>query len=291
MQIGVTFPQTRFDGDPIAVRDFTHAAEELGYSHMLVYDHVLGAVHEGRNPELWGPYTENDPFHEPMVLLGYIAAITTRIGLGTGILILPQRQTALVAKQAAEIDLLSGERLRLGIGLGWNYVEYESLNEDFATKGRRVSEQVDLLRRLWTEDLLDYHGDWHRIDRASILPRPNRQIPIWFGGFKEPALKRAARIGDGFIFSGRPERLIDAAERLRGYLADAGRESEPFGFEAFVEYERGPENWLSDIEAYAGAGFTHVAMRSINAGLPGPQAHIDALAEYAAAVGVRPSAP
>jgi probable F420-dependent oxidoreductase len=226
-----------------------------------------------------------------MVLLGYVAAITTRIGLGTGILILPQRQTALVAKQAAEVDILSSGRLRLGIGLGWNYVEYESLNEDFSTKGARVSEQVDLLRRLWTEDLLDYHGDWHRIDRASILPRPNRQIPIWFGGFKEPALKRAARIGDGFIFSGRPERLIDAAQRLRGYLADAGRESEPFGFEAFVEYGRGPENWLSDIEEYERAGFTHVAMRSINAELSGPQAHIDVLAEYAAAVGVSPSAP
>ena len=289
MQIGVTFPQTRFDGDPIAVRDFAHAAEDLGYSHMLVYDHVLGAVHEGRDPELWGPYTEDDPFHEPFVLLGYIAAITTRIGLGTGVLILPQRQTALVAKQAAELDLLSGGRLRLGVGLGWNYVEYESLNEDFSNKGARCAEQVDLLRRLWTEPLLDYRGEWHRIDRASILPRPSRQIPIWFGGFKEPALRRAARIGDGFIFSGRPERLIDAAERLRGHLADAGRESEPFGFEAFVEYERGPEQWRADIDAYEQAGFTHVAMRSINAGLPGPQAHIDALAEYAAAVGVRPS--
>jgi probable F420-dependent oxidoreductase len=288
VQIGAVFPQTRFDGDPAAVRDFAQAAEELGYSHMLVYDHVLGAEHEKRDPELWGPYTDLDPFHEPFVLLGYIAGITTRIELGTGVLILPQRQTALVAKQAAEIDLLSGGRLRLGVGLGWNYVEYQSLNEDFSNRGARCTEQVDLLRRLWAEPLLDYRGDWHRIDRASILPRPSRQIPIWFGGFKEPALRRAARIGDGFIFSGRRERLIDAAERLRGHLVDAGRESDPFGFEAFVEYGRGPEYWQDDIDAYERAGFTHVAMRSINAGLPGPQDHIDALAEYAAAIGIRP---
>jgi len=287
MQIGVTLPQTRFDGDPVAVRDFAQAAEELGFSHVLVYDHVLGAEHAGRDPELWGPYTEHDPFHEPFVVLAYIAAITTRLGLGTGVLILPQRQTALVAKQAAELDLLSGGRLRLGVGLGWNYVEYESLGEDFSNKGKRCEEQVDLLRRLWAEPLLDYTGEWHRIDRASILPRPGRKIPIWFGGFKEPALRRAARLGDGFIFSGRPERLIDAAERLRGHLADAGRASEPFGYEAFVEYERGPERWRADVDMYEAAGFTHVAMRSINAGLPGPQAHIDLLAEYAAAVGLR----
>lgn len=288
MKIGVTFPQTRFDGDPVAVRDFAQAAEELGYAHILVYDHVLGAEHAGRDPKLWGPYTENDPFHEPLVLFGYLAAITSRIELGTAVLILPQRQTALVAKQAAEIDLLSGGRFRLGVGLGWNYVEYESLNEDYSTRGARCSEQVELLRRLWDEPLLDYSGKWHRIDRASILPRPSRQIPIWFGGFKEPALRRAARLGDGFVFSGKPPLLIEAADRLRGYLEEAGRGSVPFGLEAFVEFERGPEHWRDDIEMYARAGFTHVAMRSINAGLPGPQAHIDALAEYAAVVGLAP---
>ena len=288
MQIGAVFPQTRFDGDPVAVRDFAQAAEDLGYAHLLAYDHVLGAVHEGREPELWGPYTDLDPFHEPFVLFGFIAGFTTRIGLGTAVLILPQRQTALVAKQTAEIDLLSGGRFRLGIGVGWNYVEYEALNEDFSNRGARCSEQVEVLRRLWDEPLLDYSGRWHRIDRASILPRPSRQIPIWFGGFKDPALRRAARLGDGFIFSGRPERLIEGAERLRGYIAEAGRESEPFGLEAFVEFERGPASWQKDIDTYESAGFTHVAMRSINAGLAGPQAHIDALAEYAASVGLRP---
>lgn len=289
MLIGAVFPQTRFDGDPVAVRDFAQAAEALGYNHLLAYDHVVGAVHERREPELWGPYTDLDPFHEPLVLFGYIAGVTSRIELGTAVLILPQRQTTLVAKQAAEIDLLSGGRLRLGVGLGWNYVEYESLNEDFTNRGARCSEQVELLRRLWAEPLVDFSGRWHRIDRASILPRPSRRIPIWFGGFKEPALRRAARLGDGFIFSGRRERLIEAAERLRGYIVEAGRASEPFGLEAFVEYERGPDGWAEDIEAYERAGFTHVAMRSINADLPSPQAHIDALAVYAAAVGLRPS--
>jgi probable F420-dependent oxidoreductase len=288
MRIGAVFPQTRFGGDPVAVRDFAQAAEDLGYTHLLAYDHVVGAVHEGREPELWGPYTDLDPFHEPLVLFGYIAAITTRIELGTAVLILPQRQTTLVAKQAAEIDLLSGGRFRLGVGLGWNYVEYEALNEDFSNRGARCSEQVELLRRLWAEPLLDYQGKWHRIDRASILPRPSRQIPIWFGGFKEPALRRAARLGDGFIFSGKRTLLIEGAERLREHLADAGREADPFGIEAFVEYGRGPDGWLHDIELFERAGFTHVAMRSIGADLPSPQAHIDALAEYAAAVGLRP---
>lgn len=288
MRIGATFPQTRFDGDPVAARDFAQAAEELGYTHVLVYDHVLGAEHAGRDPELWGPYTENDPFHEPLVLLGFLAGVTTRLELGTAVLVLPQRQTALVAKQTAELDLLSGGRLRLGVGAGWNYVEYDSLNEDYATRGPRLTEQVEVLRRLWAEQLVDFEGRFHRIDRASILPRPKRQIPIWFGGFKDPALLRAARLGDGFIFSGRPDKLIDAAGRLRGYLADAGRASVPFGMEAFVEYERGPERWLEDIELYRQAGFSHVAIRTINAGLPDPQAHIDALATYAAAVGLTP---
>ena len=221
--------------------------------------------------------------------MGYIAAITTRIGLGTGVLILPQRQTALVAKQAAEVDLLSGGRLRLGVGLGWNYVEYESLNEDFSNQGARCAEQVDVLRRLWAEPLLDYRGDWHRIDRASILPRPSRQIPIWFGGFKEPALRRAARIGDGFIFSGRPERLIDAAERLRGHLATPAGNPSPSDSRRSSSTSAARSSGGPTSTRTRQAGFTHVAMRSINAGLPGPQAHIDALAEYAAAIGVRPS--
>ena len=188
VQIGVTFPQTRFDGDPVAVRDFAQAVEELGYAHLLVYDHVLGAEHAGRDPKLWGPYTEHDPFHEPFVLFGFLAASPTRIELGTGVLVLPQRQTALVAKQAAEIDLLSGGRLRLGVGTRLELRRVRVAERGLRDPRRAGSEQVELLRRLWTEPLVDFDGRCHRIDRASILPRPGRQIPIWFGGFKEPAL-------------------------------------------------------------------------------------------------------
>ena len=181
MNIGAVFPHLEIGDDPIVVRDWAQAVEDIGYSHILAYDHVIGAVHANREPKLLGPYTQASAFHEPFVLFGYFAAITQRVELATGILILPQRQTVLVAKQAAEIDLLSGGRLRLGVGTGWNYVEYDSLNEDFANRGIRQEEQIELLRALWTQPVIDYKGDYHRIERAGLKPLPARQIPIWFG--------------------------------------------------------------------------------------------------------------
>src|SRR6266446_1072873 len=194
MQYGVVFPQIEFGNDPQAIKDYAQAAEALGYDYLLVYDHVLGA-HPNREPKLTGPYTHQDPFHEPMVLFGFLAAVTTRLQLTTGILILPQRQTVLVAKQAAEIDVLSSGRLRLGIGLGWNYVEYDALGENFQTRGRRVDEQVEVLRKLWTQPLVTHRSDRFVIDNAGLNPMPvQRPIPIWFGGWTEPALKRAARL-------------------------------------------------------------------------------------------------
>src|SRR5438132_9407203 len=171
MQRGVVLPQIEIGNDPHAIKDYVHAAEALGYDYLLVYDHVLGA-HPSREPKLTGPYTHEHPFHEPFVLFGFLAGVTRRLQLTTGILILPQRQTALVAKQAAEIDVLSGGRLRLGIGLGWNHVEYEALSEDFKTRGRRVEEQVEVLRKLWTEPLVTYHGADHVIDNAGLNPMP-----------------------------------------------------------------------------------------------------------------------
>src|SRR6476620_1814229 len=153
MKHGVVFPQIEFENDPQAIKDYAQAAEALGYDYLLVYDHVLGA-HPNREPKLTGPYTHEHPFHEPMVLFGFLAGVTTRLQLTTGIVILPQRQTVLVAKQAAELDVLSGGRLRLGIGLGWNHVEYEALGKDFHTRGRRVEEQVIVLRTLWTAPLV-----------------------------------------------------------------------------------------------------------------------------------------
>jgi probable F420-dependent oxidoreductase len=193
MQIGVVYPQIELGGDPEAVRRIGRATEELGFDHLLAYDHVLGAVHEGRIPPLVGPYTEQDPFHDPLVMFAHLAAVTERIGFVTGILILPQRQTALVARQAADVDLLSGGRLRLGVGIGWNPVEYEALGENFGTRGAREEEQIALLRRLWTEPVVDFSGTFDRIDRATIAPKPTRPIPIWLGGYGDCARAGGSR--------------------------------------------------------------------------------------------------
>src|SRR5580692_6796117 len=187
MEIGVAYPQNELRGDPAAVGQFGRAVEDLGFHHILAYDHVLGAVHANRTPPLTGPYTENDPFHDPFVMFAYLAGITERIRFTTGILILPQRPTALVARQAADVDLLSGGRLRLGVGIGWNYVEYEALGQDFRSRGARQEEQIELLRRLFTEPVVDFSGRFDRVDRAAIVPRPARSIPIWLGGSGEAA--------------------------------------------------------------------------------------------------------
>ena len=290
MKIGTVFPHQEIGNDPTLLRDWAQTAEGLGYSHILAYDHVLGAVHEGRQPKLLGPYTERDPFHEPFVLFGYFAACTTRIELTTGVLVLPQRQTALVAKQAAQLDLLSGGRLRLGVGTGWNYVEYDSLNEDFRNRGRRQEEQVALLRKLWADDVLDYRGDFHRIDRAGISPLPKRRIPIWFGGFSPVAFKRAARLGDGFIFGSGQRQNLAALAEVRTALRQAGRAPDAFGVEALLNYQSGPERWREQVQAWVEAGADYVAMRAMalpgqGDGLESPQAHIDALQEYWRVVG------
>ena len=202
MRVGAVFPQTEIGSDPADVRRWATTVEDLGYDHILAYDHVLGAVHADRARQLPGPYGEHDPFHDPFVMFAYLAGITERTGFATGVLVLPQRQTALVARQAADVDLLSGGRFRLGVGVGWNYVEYEALGEDFGTRGARQEEQVKLLRRLFTEPVVDFSGRFDRVDRAALVPKPARPIPIWLGGSSEAAFDRAARLADGFIFFG-----------------------------------------------------------------------------------------
>ena len=284
MKIGAVFPHLEIGSDPVVIRDWAQAAEEIGYSHLLVYDHVIGAVHENREPPLWGPYTEQSLFHEIFVLFGYFAACTERVGLASGIVILPQRQTVLVAKQSAEVDLLSGGRLRLGVGTGWNYVEYDSLNENFDDRGQRQEEQVELLRRLWLEPVLNFDGKWHQIDRAGLKPLPGRQIPIWFGGFSDVAFRRAAKIGDGFIFGGSQEQNLQAVDRLKTFLDSEGRFGE-FGIEALVNYQAGADQWVADIQAWIDAGADYVSMRAMalrgmGDGLGSAQAHIDALSTY-----------
>src|ERR671936_271297 len=199
MKIGVVFPQLEIGNDPAVIRDYGQAVEAMGYTHVLPFDHVLGANPE--RPGGWkGPYSYRHPFHEPLVLYGFLAAVTRRLELVTGILILPQRQTALVAKQAAAVDVLTGGRLRLGVGIGWNHVEYEALDEDFHTRGRRVAEQIAVMRRLWTEPLVSFTGKYHTIDRMAIAPLPvQRPIRVWFGGMSEPVIKRLAKMGDGWF--------------------------------------------------------------------------------------------
>jgi probable F420-dependent oxidoreductase len=294
VRLGAIFPTTEIGDDPAAIRDWAQAAEALGYHHIVVYDHVLGAVHAGRTPPLGGPYTERDAFHEPFVLFGFLAAVTQRIELCTGVLILPQRQTALVAKQAAEVDLLSRGRLRLGVGTGWNHVEYESLGTSFEDRGARFDEQVTLLRALWREPLVDFSGRFHRVDRANLLPRPRREIPIWFGGFTPVAVRRAARVGDGILFGTKPSRMQALLELSFAELAKAGRPRAAFGAEAVVDASDDPESWPRELALWREAGGTHLSLRAMDTaaefvgakrvGFEGPRDYIAALERFAAAV-------
>ena len=283
MRAGVVYPQTELGGDPGAVKAFAQAAESLGYDHIVIYDHVLGAEHAGREPKLTGPYKESDPFHEPLITYAYLAGITETLELTTGVLILPQRQTALVAKQAADVDLFSGGRLRLCVGVGWNWVEYDALEMPghFARRGKRQEAQIALLRRLWAEPLIDHEDSDHRIGRAGILPRPGRAIPIWLGGFSQPAYDRAARIADGFLFSGRSQtQAVEIKARIEAKLVELGRGGEPFGFESIQQYGRGANRWPGDISAWRDAGGSHISVVTMGANLDTVDKHIDAIRQW-----------
>jgi probable F420-dependent oxidoreductase len=286
MQIGVVFPQTEIGNDPLAIRDYAQTAEGLGFSHVLAYDHVLGA--NPQRPGGWsGPYTYLTPFHEVFVLFSYLAALTQRLGLAAGVIILPQRQTALVAKQAASLDVLSGGRLRLGVGLGWNEVEYTSLNENFHNRGKRIEEQVELMRRLWSEPLVDFKGKWHTIPDAGLNPLPvQRPIPIWFGGTAEVALRRLARLGDGWItLSRRPVEVKPALAQLERFIEEAGRTRSQVGLEARLSYESGdPKGWVTAVREWQAVGATHLSFNTMSSGLKTPQEHIEAIRKFAAAV-------
>jgi probable F420-dependent oxidoreductase len=286
MRLGVVFPQTEFNGDATAICDYAQTAESLGFSHIVAYDHVLGANPD--RPGGWhGPYTYQSPFHEVFVLLSYMAALTKSIEFATAVLILPQRQTALVARQAATLDYLSGGRFRLGVGLGWNEVEYSALNENFHTRGKRIEEQVDLLRKLFTQELVNFTGKWHTIPDAGINPLPiQRPIPIWFGGSAEAALKRIAKIADGWMCTQRtPELARPVHDLLVKYLEEAGRSIGSFGIEARILYGDGqPDSWLSAIEQWIEMGATHISFNTMGSGFNAPAQHIDAVQKMAKAV-------
>ncbi|HIC49335.1 MAG TPA: LLM class F420-dependent oxidoreductase, partial [Dehalococcoidia bacterium] len=235
MRIGAVFPQTESGTDPGAIKAYSQAVESLGFDHILAFDHVIGANAESR-PAWSGAYRHTDSFYEPLVLFGHIAAMTEKIELVTGIIILPQRQTVLVAKQAATVSLLSGGRLRMGIGIGWNPVEYEALDQDFSTRGKRSEEQIDLLRSLWQNELITYEGKSHKVTDAGINPLPpGGSIPIWFGGTADIVLKRVARLGDGWMPVGKPDESRQLMiEKLTGYLSGEGRDIGDIGIESWV---------------------------------------------------------
>lgn len=276
MRVGAVFPQIESGDDPVAIRDYAQAVEGMGFAHLVAYDHVLGAGVDTR-PGWAGPYTSDSLFHEPFVLYGYLAAITSRIELVTGVIILPQRQTALVAKQAAQVDLLSGGRLRLGVGVGWNEVEYQGLNEDFKNRGARSEEQIALLRALWSDTRVTFSGRWHTIDNAGINPLPpRRSIPIWIGGYTEATLRRIGAMGDGW-FPWRPPsaEMREQIARLHGYARAAGRDPSAIGLEPQLSLGRVPEEeWAPYVQGWRDLGATHLCLNTMGADLRGLDAHV-----------------
>lgn len=261
MEVGLAIPEQLIGFDPVVLRDYAVLAEELGFSYLTITDHVLGAPHVGREPPFppAGVYTEAHVFHEPLTLFAFLAALTTRIELVSAVLVLPQRQTALVAKQAAEVALLSNYRLRLGVGSGWNYVEYEALGSDFSTRGRRLEEQVALLRRLWSEPLIDLGGGFHRIDRAGINPRLERPVPVWFGGFSAVQQDRCARVGDGMLWTADTSLSRRGNETVRTAAVSYGRDPAELGFQATVAARHGEGLWAA-IRRWEEAGGTHATV-------------------------------
>ena len=296
MQVGVIFPQTEIGADPGAIREYAQAAEDLGFAHIFIADHVLGADPQFHDHPSLAAYTHHSVVHEPMTLMGYLAAITKKVGLVTGILILPQRQTVLVAKQAAEVDVLSGGRLRLGIGVGWNQVEFEALGEDFHNRGRRSAEQIAVLRALWTQQVVDFHGRWHDITHAGLNPLPvQRPIPIWLGGgssrdprLTEVVLRRIGRLADGWCPNISPDEAGRAiVQRVRGYAAEAGRDPAALGLDGRLRTGgKQPEDWVDEAKEWEELGATHISIETRRAGLNSAQEHIDAIRRFKEAVNV-----
>ena len=286
MKIGVVFPQIEFGNDTIAIRDYVQTVEALGYTHILAYDHILGANPD--RPEPWqGPYTYKDPFHEPFMLFSYMAALTHTIEFVTGILILPQRETALVAKQAAELDVLSNGRFRLGVGIGWNKVEYIAQNKNFHNRGKLIEEQVDVLRQLWQNELITYKGEWHHIPDAGINPLPVQQpIPIWFGGHADVVLRRIARMGDGWLPNYKTAKSAQPSlDKLDRYLVENGRSRTDIGLEARISYGDGnPDVWQQTIAEWQDVGATHITLNTMYLSFDAPEKHINAIQHFAKTV-------
>ena len=287
MDFGISFPQTQIGNDPAIIRNFVETAEELGFERLTLVDHILGAK-EAKDAPWAVHYTIEYGFHEPLTLFAWIAGFTKSIQLVTANVVLPQRQTELVAKQAAQIDILTGGRMVLGIGVGWSKSEFEALNMNFANRGARIEEQVNLLRRLWTDELVEFEGKWHKISEMGMNPRPIQQpIPIWFGAMEEVAVRRAARIGDGWLMSprGKPDdQMKKLVEAFYGEADSAGRNVNDLGIDATVFAEdRGPNEWLSEAQAWRDLGATSITFRTSESGFKHIDQHINAMRRLAEA--------
>ena len=283
VKLGVIFPQTEIGLDPLEIREYAEAVEEFGFDYLLAFDHILGANKESR-PNWKGYYSHVDSFYEPFILFGHIAAFTSKIQLVTGVIILPQRQTALVAKQAATLDVLSNGRLRLGIGIGWNDVEYEALGEEFHNRGIRSEEQIEVMRSLWTKEVVTYEGSWHRITDAGINPLPvQRPIPIWIGGKSDRVLRRIGKLGDGWIstLTAPNNHSRGIVDRIRQYAVEAGRDPSNIGIETWVSARDGSmEELAAQVFAWQDFGATHVSIATTGAGYSRVSEHIDAIGRF-----------
>jgi probable F420-dependent oxidoreductase len=285
MQLGAVLPHNEIGTDPGAIKAYLQGLEDLGVTNLLAYDHVLGADPD-RPGGFQGPYDKDVAFHEPLTFFAFAAGVTTSLEMVSSVMILPQRQTVLVAKQAAEVAVLSGNRLRLGIGTGWNRVEYVGLNETFTNRGRRQAEQVELMRRLWTEPSFEFAGEFHTIDRAGINPLPSAPIPVWFGGSADAAIERCARLGDGWVPLGTPnDSSRDRIATIRTIREAAGLSMDGFAIQAQAQYAGGgPDRWRTHAERWQGLGATHLAIATHNAGPTGADGHLARVAEYLDAV-------
>ena len=282
MLIGAFFPNLAFDNDPEAIREWAQAVEALGYDYIDVPDHTV-AVDRASRPEFKGPYDLTNPYHETFVTMGFLAAITRRVRLKSSVLILPQRQTALVAKQAAEVDVLSGGRLDLGVGVGWNPIEYEALGEDWKTRGRRQNQQVAAMQRLWCDEIVQFEGEWDTLKGIGLNPAPiQKPIPLWFGGAVDAALRRAAKYGAGWIPLGEPDAVsAERLETLRGYLDEEGRDRAEFGIECWIRTrDPDPATWLKTAQAWVALGATHVTLYTAGTYLGPVSEQIDALRRF-----------
>jgi probable F420-dependent oxidoreductase len=281
VKLGVVFPQTEIGPDPGGVRAYAEAAESLGYDYIVAFDHVAGADLTNR-PNWTGPYNLDSAFHEVFVLFGFLSGVTATIEFATGILILPQRQTVLAAKQAAALDVLSGGRFRLGVGVGWNPVEYDVLGENFGNRGVRSLEQVILMQRLWTERSVTFHGKYHTVDAVGILPMPVQQpIPVWFGGYKEATIRRIAQVGDGWMCTrGADDEVRRLLDLLDSEMEREGRIRSSVGIEGSIRFAAGQSEWEKTIDTWTELGATHLCLGTMGAGLNGAQAHIDAIRKF-----------